>query len=93
MAILTSLIHLQVIFAVKQGIRQKLLVAKLNCRYTTILRIDCNAIKMRLLYSVRKLLTGFAIAAFIAWKLIVIKAIVIIVNPVIANTHHSILIR
>jgi hypothetical protein len=38
-------------------------------------------------HSVLKLFTGFAIAAFIAWKLIVINAINSAVNAAIANTH------
>src|SRR6266545_3074937 len=45
------------------------------------------------LYSVLKLFTGFAIAAFIAWKLTVIKATAIAKIPVAANTPHSTLIR
>ena len=38
-------------------------------------------------YSVLKFLTGFAIAAFIAWKLMVTSAIVIAAAPATANTH------
>ena len=38
-------------------------------------------------YSVLKLFTGFAIAAFIAWKLTVINAINITNNPADANSH------
>lgn len=38
-------------------------------------------------YSVLKLFTGFAIAAFIAWKLTVIKAINITSIPADANNH------
>jgi hypothetical protein len=37
-------------------------------------------------YSVRKLVTGLAIAAFIAWKLIVIIVITMAVTPAITNT-------
>ena len=36
--------------------------------------------------SVLKLFTGFAIAAFIAWKLMVIIVIAIAVTPAITNT-------
>ena len=43
-------------------------------------------------HSVLKLFTGFAIAALIAWKLIVINAISAAINPAIANTHHGMLI-
>ena len=42
-------------------------------------------------YSVLKLFTGFAIAAFIAWKLTVINAINKARIPAIANTHQLIL--
>ena len=45
------------------------------------------------IYSSRKLLTGLAIAALIAWELIVINAISIDVNPAIINAHQLILIR
>ena len=41
-------------------------------------------------HSVRSDFTGFAIAAFIAWKLTVINAINKAVIPAKANTHHSI---
>ena len=43
-------------------------------------------------YSVLKLFTGFAIAARIAWKLIVIKAMIKEEMPAITNTHTLILI-
>jgi len=41
-------------------------------------------------HSVRKLFTGLVIAAFIAWKLIVAKAIKIESIPVSANTNQEI---
>ena len=44
------------------------------------------------LHSVLKLFTGFAIAAFIDWKLTVISAIIIAVKPAKANTHYLICI-
>ena len=44
-------------------------------------------------YSVLKLFTGFAIAAFIAWKLTVINAINTATNPANTNTHQLILVR
>jgi len=44
-------------------------------------------------YSVLKLFTGFAIAAFIAWKLMVNNAMAIAIIPAIANIHHPIFIR
>ena len=44
-------------------------------------------------YSVRKLFTGFAIAAFIAWKLIVANAITIAASPPAANNHKLMLMR
>ena len=44
------------------------------------------------LYSVLKLFTGFANAAFTAWKLIVNNAIPNATTPASTNTHHSILI-
>src|SRR6478735_2928996 len=44
-------------------------------------------------YSVRNDLTGFAIAAFIAWKLIVANAIITANNPAAINIHALILIR
>src|SRR5687768_2198487 len=43
-------------------------------------------------YSVLKLFTGLAIAAFIAWKLIVNNAINNAIAPAAANTHQLILI-
>lgn len=46
-----------------------------------------------LYYSVLKLLTGFAIAAFIAWKLIVASAIIIATSPPAANNHQLMLMR
>ena len=42
-------------------------------------------------YSVRRLFTGFATAALIAWKLIVANAINTDANAESANTHHDIL--
>ncbi|MEJ7829990.1 MAG: hypothetical protein WKF91_17405 [Segetibacter sp.] len=50
------------------------------------------AIVSRFVYSVLKLLTGLAIAAFIAWKLTVITAISKASNPAVANTHQEIFI-
>src|SRR4030095_6561640 len=44
-------------------------------------------------YSVRNDFTGFASAAFIAWKLTVANAIIIAINPAIANNHQLILMR
>jgi hypothetical protein len=41
-------------------------------------------------YSVLKLFTGFAIAAFIAWKLTVINAIRTAAMPAIKNIHQLI---
>ena len=41
-------------------------------------------------HSVLKLFTGFAIAALIAWKLIVIEAIATAAIPAITNIHHDI---
>ncbi len=46
-----------------------------------------------LYYSVLKLFTGFAIAAFIAWKLIVASAIMTAKNPAAKNNHQLILMR
>ena len=46
-----------------------------------------------IIYSVLKLLTGFDIAAFIAWKLIVANAIIAESKPAIKNTHHEIFVR
>src|SRR5215467_15020315 len=40
-------------------------------------------------YSVLKLLTGLVTAAFIAWKLMVRKAITIAATPAIKKIHHS----
>ena len=44
-------------------------------------------------HSVLKLFTGFAIAAFIAWKLIVASAIIIAASPPAANNHQLMLMR
>jgi len=44
-------------------------------------------------HSFRKLLTGLASAAFMAWKLIVASAIKIDANPPMANNHQLILMR
>jgi hypothetical protein len=44
-------------------------------------------------YSVRRLFTGLAIAALIAWKLTVINAISNAARPAAINIHHEILIR
>jgi hypothetical protein len=44
-------------------------------------------------YSVLKLFTGLAIAAFMAFKLTEIKAIVTAPNPTTAKIHHAIVIR
>ena len=43
-------------------------------------------------HSERRLLVGFANAAFIAWKLTVINAIAMVNKPAMANTHQLILI-
>ena len=43
-------------------------------------------------YSILKLFTGFAIAAFIAWKLTVINAINIAIIPATRNIHQLIAI-
>lgn len=45
------------------------------------------------IHSVLKLFTGFAIAAFIAWKLTVIKAMAADKPPAITNTHIEIFTR
>jgi hypothetical protein len=47
---------------------------------------------MVMIYSVLKLFTGLAMAAFIAWKLTVNSAIPIVINAAIANTSHPIFI-
>src|SRR6266487_1930819 len=57
------------------------------CCFEIIFKHDSN------FYSVLKLFTGLAIAAFIAWKLTVINAIATDIKPAIANTHQSILTR
>src|SRR5438045_7549532 len=44
-------------------------------------------------YSVLNDLTGFTIAAFIAWKLTINKAMTTADKPANANTHHCIVIR
>jgi len=44
-------------------------------------------------HSVRNDFTGFEIAAFIAWKLTVIMAITMAINPANTNIHQLILIR
>ena len=44
-------------------------------------------------YSVLKLFTGFAIAAFIAWKLTVIMASKTVANAASAKTFHVIVVR
>jgi len=44
-------------------------------------------------YSVRKLFTGLAIAALMAWKLMVIRAIRQATIPTKTNTHQLILMR
>src|ERR1019366_6438396 len=44
-------------------------------------------------HSVLKLFTGLATAAFIAWKLIVTKAIIIAAIPANTNIHHARLVR
>jgi hypothetical protein len=43
-------------------------------------------------YSVRNDFTGFAIAAFIAWKLIVNNAILMAISAVIAKTNQLIFV-
>ena len=45
------------------------------------------------LYSERRLLTGFATAAFIAWKLTVTNAIIIAANPPVIKSHQLISMR
>ena len=45
-----------------------------------------------IIYSVRKLFTGFAIAAFIAWKLIVMIVMIIAESPAIINTKGAMVI-
>ena len=45
------------------------------------------------LYSVLKLFIGFAMAAFVAWKLIVISAISNAIRPAKRNNHQCISIR
>src|SRR5436190_18039916 len=49
--------------------------------------LHSSPLTIHLLYSILKLFTGFAIVAFIAWKLIVINAINSAVNAAIINTH------
>ena len=44
-------------------------------------------------HSERRLITGFATAAFIAWKLIVASAIIIAASPPAANNHQLMLMR
>ena len=44
-------------------------------------------------HSERRLFTGFAIAAFIAWKLMVASAIIIAASPPAANSHQLMLMR
>jgi len=46
-----------------------------------------NCLIVELIYSVLKLFAGFATAAFIAWKLIVIIVIIIAAIPAIINTN------
>jgi hypothetical protein len=46
-----------------------------------------------IIYSVRKLFTGFAIAAFIAWKLTVAKAMKTTINATKANSHQLMVMR
>lgn len=41
-------------------------------------------------YTVLRLLTGFAVAAFMAWKLTVINAMDVAVNPARVKTHQLI---
>lgn len=50
-------------------------------------------LSIRLFYSVRKLFTGLAAAAFIACKLIVANAMNAAIMPASKNTHHEIFIR
>jgi len=47
----------------------------------------------RLRHSVRNDFTGLATAAFIAWMLMVAKAISIEASPANANSHHDIFVR
>ncbi len=51
-----------------------------------------NVAMIPTIHSVLKLSTGFAIAAFIAWKLTVSNAINIAATPAIKNIHQLILI-
>ena len=73
-----------------------------GCGYMLIVVLNTNAIccgsfflsrKKSLYYSVPKLFTGFASAAFIAWKLIVASAITIATIPPAANNHQLTLMR
>ena len=47
-----------------------------------------NSFEVQQFHSVRKLFTGVAIAAFIAWKLTVTNAINMAIIPASTNTHH-----
>lgn len=62
-----------------------------------IYRVSTNCIenvtKRGKSYSALRLFTGFASAAFTAWKLIVANAINAAIRPVNANIHHCICIR
>ena len=55
-------------------------------------RLASSRDDLQFYYSVRKLLTGFMIAARSAWSVIVINANVIADSPAIRNTNHPICI-
>ena len=55
--------------------------------------VSATADRNDVLHSVRKLFTGLAIAALIAWKLIVMNAINAAINPAMTNTHQGMLMR
>ena len=57
------------------------------------LLIHVSPFTSHVLHSVLKLFTGFAIAAFIAWKLIVVNAIAIEASPPATNNHQLMLMR
>lgn len=55
--------------------------------------MDLSSFSSCINHSLLKLFTGFAIAAFIAWKLMVASAIIIEASPPTTNNHQLILMR
>jgi len=77
-------------------LRQAVLKKFLNMSFSFVANCELASTDnshVTIYYSVRKDLTGFVTAALIAWKLTVINAIIIAVNPPAIKSHQLMFMR